>query len=98
MAVDSSERTLKQRETLYQDTLRLIQIVRWPLDHVFHSACFTLGALWRLPHIGSDHFPMHIELCYEPEASSAAPPLPAEARLEDTAQEQIKRDLREKEA
>ena len=47
-------------------------LVRWPLDHVFHCACFTLATLQRLPHMGSDHFPMYIELCYEPEASSAA--------------------------
>jgi hypothetical protein len=39
---------------------------------------------------------MHIELCYEPEASSVAPPLPAATCLEDTAQEQIKRALLEK--
>jgi hypothetical protein len=48
-------------------------------------------------HIGSDHFPMYIELCYEPEVSSAQPPRSAAAYLETTAQEQIKRALREKE-
>jgi len=37
-------------------------IARWPLDHVFTSNHFRLVALARLEHIGSDHFPMLIEL------------------------------------
>lgn len=32
--------------------------LRWPLDHIFHSAHFKLVGMKRLPHIGSDHFPM----------------------------------------
>lgn len=35
---------------------------RWPLDHLFHSPHFRLGALHRLPSIGSDHFPMLFQL------------------------------------
>jgi endonuclease/exonuclease/phosphatase (EEP) superfamily protein YafD len=45
--------------------------LRYPLDHVFHSNHFTLTDLRRLPHIGSDHFPVFIELCYDPEAGRA---------------------------
>jgi endonuclease/exonuclease/phosphatase (EEP) superfamily protein YafD len=53
-------------------------LVRYPLDHVFHSNHFTLTELRRLPHIGSDHFPMLIELCYEPAAKALQPkPEPA---------------------
>lgn len=37
--------------------------LRWPLDHVFCSAHFELCNLKRLSSIGSDHFPMLIELC-----------------------------------
>jgi endonuclease/exonuclease/phosphatase (EEP) superfamily protein YafD len=37
---------------------------RWPLDHVFHSEHFTLKHIARLPHVGSDHFPMFVELIY----------------------------------
>jgi endonuclease/exonuclease/phosphatase (EEP) superfamily protein YafD len=39
-------------------------LMRWPLDHLFHSSHFTLQKLLRLPSIGSDHFPMLIRLCY----------------------------------
>ncbi|HEX8548151.1 MAG TPA: endonuclease/exonuclease/phosphatase, partial [Cytophagaceae bacterium] len=38
-----------------------------PLDHLFHTAHFKLAALERLPHIGSDHFPIFVKLSYEPE-------------------------------
>ncbi|WP_108444509.1 endonuclease/exonuclease/phosphatase family protein [Halomonas denitrificans] len=41
-------------------------LLRWPLDHVFASEHFTLKAMQRLPHIGSDHFPMLATLCYRP--------------------------------
>ncbi len=39
-----------------------IPVFRWPLDHVFHSKDFSLFKLKRLPSIGSDHFPIYIEL------------------------------------
>lgn len=42
-------------------------IVRWPLDHLFHSRHFKLRTLRRLPPIGSDHFALYTELSYEPE-------------------------------
>lgn len=37
-------------------------IVRWPLDHLFHSRHFKLIKMRRLPASGSDHFPLLIEL------------------------------------
>lgn len=40
-------------------------IIRFPLDHVFHSNHFRLAKLERLPNIGSDHFPIHIALTLE---------------------------------
>ena len=40
-------------------------IIRFPLDHVFHSNHFRLVELRRLPSIGSDHFPIYIHLSYE---------------------------------
>lgn len=43
---------------------------RYPLDHVFHSTHFKLVRLQRLPPIGSDHFPILIELQYEAHASN----------------------------
>ena len=42
------------------------RLLRWPLDHVFHSAHFRLQRLERLAHIGSDHYPIYIRLSYEP--------------------------------
>ncbi|WP_309085009.1 endonuclease/exonuclease/phosphatase family protein [Chelativorans sp.] len=42
---------------------------RWPLDHIFHEASFTLVRLQRLRSIGSDHFPVLAELHYEPGAA-----------------------------
>ena len=43
------------------------RLLRWPLDHVFHSAHFRLRHIKRLAHIGSDHFPILMRLSYEPE-------------------------------
>ncbi|MFO1047449.1 MAG: endonuclease/exonuclease/phosphatase family protein [Geminicoccaceae bacterium] len=44
--------------------------LRWPLDHVFYSPDFLLHRLRRLPAFGSDHFPILIELEYQPRASA----------------------------
>lgn len=37
-------------------------LARWPLDHFFVSEPFQVVKLKRLPGVGSDHFPLHIEL------------------------------------
>ncbi len=44
------------------------RLLRWPLDHVFHTNDFTLIELSRGEKIGSDHFPMFIKLNFEPRA------------------------------
>lgn len=46
-------------------------IIRFPLDHVFHSEHFRLADLRRLPSSGSDHFPIYIALTYEADAEHA---------------------------
>ncbi len=42
------------------------RFMRWPLDHVFLSPHFRLLDIKRLPYYGSDHFPMYVNLNYEP--------------------------------
>jgi endonuclease/exonuclease/phosphatase (EEP) superfamily protein YafD len=41
---------------------------RYPLDHVFYSPHFELVELRRLNHVGSDHFPIMVELSLKPRA------------------------------
>lgn len=45
-----------------------IPLLRWPLDHVFHSHHFTLNAIRRLPYVGSDHFPILVDVQLEEES------------------------------
>ncbi len=52
--------------------------LRWPLDHLFHSRHFTLVAVKRLPGIGSDHFPILVELALEPGENDAEAGLDAD--------------------
>ena len=42
-------------------------LLRWPLDHIFFTEDFRLVRLERMGFIGSDHFPILVELSYEPE-------------------------------
>jgi endonuclease/exonuclease/phosphatase (EEP) superfamily protein YafD len=37
-------------------------LLRWSLDHIFHSSHFQLAEIKRLNKIGSDHFPIYIKL------------------------------------
>ncbi|CAB1208442.1 endonuclease/exonuclease/phosphatase family protein [Acinetobacter bouvetii] len=37
-------------------------LLRWSLDHIFHSTDFALVQMKRLRHMGSDHFPVYVVL------------------------------------
>jgi endonuclease/exonuclease/phosphatase (EEP) superfamily protein YafD len=49
-------------------------ILRWPLDHLFHSPSFRFVELERLSPIGSDHFPILAGLSFEPEGADRQSP------------------------
>jgi endonuclease/exonuclease/phosphatase (EEP) superfamily protein YafD len=38
------------------------KLLRWPLDHLFHSEDFSLNKIQVLSEIGSDHFPIYAKL------------------------------------
>ena len=63
--------------------------LRWPLDHLFHSQHFTLSFIRRLPHFGSDHFPMLVELNYDQARGAGQHGLTADAKDQALAQEKI---------
>ncbi|CAN5736503.1 endonuclease/exonuclease/phosphatase family protein [soil metagenome] len=45
-----------------------IPLIRFPLDHFFHSNHFRLADFKRLAYYGSDHFPVYIKLSLESDA------------------------------
>lgn len=40
-------------------------LMRWPLDHVFHTDDFGVIRFDTGPDVGSDHFPLEVELCQQ---------------------------------
>lgn len=48
-----------------------IPVFRYPLDHFFYSKHFGLVKLQKLEDVGSDHFPMMMDLCLEPSQDHA---------------------------
>jgi endonuclease/exonuclease/phosphatase (EEP) superfamily protein YafD len=65
--------------------------LRWPLDHIFISPEFTVVSLARLGYFGSDHFPMHAELCYSPAAAPVQEAPEADAGDHEIAEEKIEK-------
>jgi len=72
-------------------------LMRYPLDHVFHTRHFSLAGLERLPGFGSDHFPMFAALVFQPDAAPppAGTPAPKGDDLEE-AKEEIRKAAPEK--
>lgn len=66
-------------------------LIRFPLDHVFSSRHFRLREFKRLPHCGSDHFPVFIELSYEPDAKTKQRVPEAAPEEEEEAREKIEK-------
>lgn len=57
--------------------------LRWPLDHLFHSAHFQVTSITRLKPFGSDHFPLYTELEYFPVlAEEQTPPQQEKSDIE----------------
>jgi len=52
---------------------------RWPLDHIFVSKHFELVKIARLPYVGSDHFPILIEVTLNNKYNNEKPEKPDES-------------------
>ncbi len=63
--------------------------LRWPLDHVFISPEFRVRKIARLPHVGSDHFPIFADFSYEPDRRAGQDGPTEDAGDEEEADEKI---------
>ncbi|WP_231459725.1 endonuclease/exonuclease/phosphatase family protein [Pedobacter sp. Leaf132] len=69
--------------------------LRFPLDHIFCSSDFSLSSIKRLPNCNSDHFPMFVDLQYNPKVEKLNDsPVATEADLE-VAEEKINAETEE---
>lgn len=69
--------------------------LRFPLDHIFCSADFALSSIRRLRNCGSDHFPMYVNLCFNPKAEKYNEVPVATQDDKELAQEKINEDTSE---
>ena len=63
--------------------------MRFPLDHVFCSTDFSLTAIRRMKSCGSDHFPICVNLQYDPQIAAKQPEPVASPDEKQTAKEKI---------
>lgn len=66
-----------------------IPLLRWPLDHLFHSNHFKLVRIDRLPAWGSDHFPVLVRLQYSAGAAEQQATPEADAADRSESREKI---------
>ena len=71
-------------------------LLRWPLDHLFVSPHFEIGAIDRLDDIGSDHFPIYFEVCLTERAASRQVAPQAAPATEADASEEFREGVAEK--
>lgn len=75
-----------------------LPLMRWSLDHVFHTEDFQLNRIEVLPYVGSDHFPIYFSLSYQPDETEEQEPLEhTTAKEKDTVEKKIKKGLKEEE-
>ncbi len=63
--------------------------LRWPLDHLFHDPRFRIAGMRRMPHIGSDHFPMRFDLVL------TDTPHPAKRRPAPAVEHEVRKEVAE---
>ncbi len=66
-----------------------IPLIRFPLDHFFHSNHFRLAEFRRLGYFGSDHFPVFIKLSLEIDAEFVQDELTPDTEEIEEAEEKI---------
>lgn len=76
---------------LYATFNAFYSLLRWPLDHVFHTTDFKIVSLKRLEKIGSDHYPICITLSFEPEKKHEQEKPEADAEDHQEAAEKIEK-------
>ncbi|MET0987041.1 MAG: endonuclease/exonuclease/phosphatase family protein [Steroidobacteraceae bacterium] len=64
-------------------------LIRFPLDHFFHTRHFRLVDFRRLSKFGSDHFPVYIKLSFEPDAETKQEHIHASPEDKQAAEEKI---------
>lgn len=71
-------------------------LIRWPLDHLFHTPDFRIAGMHRLPPCGSDHFPVEFDLLLCPRSKAESKPEKANGddieRARDLADQARRRD------
>lgn len=66
-----------------------LPLLRYPLDHIFHSTDLVLLDLQRLRAFGSDHFPMYVQLEHRPHTDNGQKLAPNSASEEKEVEEKI---------